>query len=779
MNKKTTTNETLKRLKTDLSKELEKENSDATLVLQLSNQIASLDESRVRFTTDAAVVRRLGRELVGRQETALAELIKNAYDADATSVDIRFLLNDQELLGIEVTDNGNGMTRAELVDGFMRLASDNKVREPRSPRFGRRRAGRKGIGRFATERLGDALVLTTKASGSRKALRISINWGAFIQGTHLNEIETSVSEIEWDYPHGTHLEILAPRDKWEQRQIDRVFKSISALLQPFHALSAGIQADNEPGFSVTFYHHDFVKERDVTVADVDSEIFKHAFAYIEGKIDDDGEVTWSLSSKRYGMSPKWSNFLSDQQKKTILPTARNARITAYYYINSSVHYPSLVYGIIKPQLDDNGGIRLYRNGFRVLPYGEPEDDWLQLDELESRRIYRNVSLANRNFLGAVEIDDPEGRSFEETSSREGLIENAAFIELRDTFSAMLVSAAKTITSIRLKQSGGTSLRPTRTEDVLDEARIAADRQIALAIQEGSDRVGNENKDDTSPKIGVTTNDVQQRREDLTKIAAGLAEAQKLAQERAMQRALASLGLTVAEFAHEFKHQSQFIDLTIDQLKRLVPPGPIADRCNELADRVSRARDFSSYFGEMISRRDNGRRSAVQLYLMAREFAEGVKPMLANPYVEMIVDRPASYDIYATPMYRAEWSSILMNLLTNSLKAIRRKRIRGKILIRTGFVDETRVFLDFCDNGDGIPQENVGKIFDAFFSTTRAVPAGATDLQHELGSGLGLKIVSDIVESVNGEVFVSQPPPGFSTSIRIVVPAAEPEEYEYE
>jgi hypothetical protein len=108
------------------------------------------------FTADAALIDRLGRELVGKQETALIELVKNSYDADATIVTIT-LQGDH----LTIPDKGNGMSRQELIDGYLGLASDLKIRKPTSDRFQRRLAGRKGTGRFAAQRLGTYLVLRT------------------------------------------------------------------------------------------------------------------------------------------------------------------------------------------------------------------------------------------------------------------------------------------------------------------------------------------------------------------------------------------------------------------------------------------------------------------------------------------------------------------------------------------------------------------------------------------------------------------------------------------
>ena len=96
-------------------------------ILALSNELAKYDQNNVRFTVDAGVIDRLGKELVSRQETAVSELVKNSYDADATTVTLTFE-NSQETGGtLIIEDNGVGMTREQLINGFMRISSTDKV----------------------------------------------------------------------------------------------------------------------------------------------------------------------------------------------------------------------------------------------------------------------------------------------------------------------------------------------------------------------------------------------------------------------------------------------------------------------------------------------------------------------------------------------------------------------------------------------------------------------------------------------------------------------------
>lgn len=133
---------------------LQNEPNNYSKILELSNKLSKFDENNIRFSVDAGIINRLGMELVARHETAVSELVKNAYDADATKVKILF--KDTSTIGgiLEIHDNGLGMTREQLINGFMRLSSSEKMHFPLSSKYNRKRAGKKGIGRFSAQRLG-------------------------------------------------------------------------------------------------------------------------------------------------------------------------------------------------------------------------------------------------------------------------------------------------------------------------------------------------------------------------------------------------------------------------------------------------------------------------------------------------------------------------------------------------------------------------------------------------------------------------------------------------
>jgi len=120
----------------------------------------------VSFTIDSRLLEELGENLVTRNHVAVSELIKNAYDADATEVVLEFedaRADDTTDSEIRIRDDGTGMSLAEVRDDFMRIATTDKRENPNSEKYGRERAGSKGIGRFACRRLAHVLELTTTA----------------------------------------------------------------------------------------------------------------------------------------------------------------------------------------------------------------------------------------------------------------------------------------------------------------------------------------------------------------------------------------------------------------------------------------------------------------------------------------------------------------------------------------------------------------------------------------------------------------------------------------
>ncbi|MHB1922584.1 MAG: ATP-binding protein, partial [Chitinophagaceae bacterium] len=226
-------NDKLVVLKKQLSLELQKTNSNNNLIIQLTTDIMALDENEVRFSVDAGLINRLGKELVGRHETAVSELVKNAYDADALEVKLIFENAIQPGGTLYIKDNGLGMTRDQLINGFMRLSSSQKIHNPVSERYNRTRAGKKGIGRFATQRLGIKLTIITQTIDAVNAIKIIIQWDQFETDKNLQSITNQIVIIPKTKDEGTDLIIEGLREGWSDVMIKRVFRYTADLLQPF------------------------------------------------------------------------------------------------------------------------------------------------------------------------------------------------------------------------------------------------------------------------------------------------------------------------------------------------------------------------------------------------------------------------------------------------------------------------------------------------------------------------------------------------------------------
>src|SRR5438034_4287767 len=522
---------TSKQLQEELAHAVAESNPDYGRILELSTQLAAQDPVNVRFTVDASLISRLGEQLVARQETALSELVKNAYDADATNVRLIFSGTERSGGRLHIRDDGVGMDRDELIDGFMRLGSRIKIRQPHSLIFDRQRAGRKGIGRFAAQRLGRVLILVTQTKNANKALQIRIDWRDFEAEGNLFAITGRIEEVEKERPHGTTLIIDELRETWSDAQIQRVYRYVQDLVQPFPLAPVveNPRAKKDRGFKVVMSRLVGIKE--VEVAGEQKMLFQHADAKSSGKVDDKGSASWRIESPRFKVDEKQKLSADPKSPGIAFSTLLNVNFTAHYFIWDEQFVPPLVAAGLKELVRTRRGIRLYRNGFRVLPYGEPENDWLHLDETSRQRAVL-PAIANINWVGFVEIRDPEGRYFEETSSREGLLHNAAYDELVTFVLASLKAGTLRVAAARgRKGKAGKS----RKDSLAPSERLGEVASELDGIAEKIDRDA-QRRGEVPPRESYVLRDVAQR----VRLEAGTTT--ELIQELAMLRVLGGLGL---------------------------------------------------------------------------------------------------------------------------------------------------------------------------------------------------------------------------------------------
>lgn len=760
---------TEKEITEELQRILTKDSKNYTKIIELSSKLANFDSENIRFSVDAGVIDRLGSELVARQETAVSELVKNAYDADATKVNIKFENSDEIGGTLYIEDNGAGMNREQLINGFMRISSSSKIHNPFSEVYKRKRSGQKGIGRFAVQRLGEKLTITTQTENDETALVLSINWNEYANDLDLNSITNKIFRKQKTKEKGTILKIEGLKDKWSEASIKRVYKYIGDILQPFPLSEDKVESNElsdeiiDPGFKVFFSK--LINGRLVNIADEKTMIYNHSTAIIEGWVDKNGVGFYSVESSKLGVN-EIGNISSDPEIENIpFNELRNLKFRAYYFIYGSNLIPKMQETSIRRLARSQGGIRLYRNGFRVLPYGEPNNDWLGLDASIARRSILPVH-ANINFFGFVELKDYENK-FNETSSREGLIENNGLIELKNfVYRTLITSVIKVAEARNIKIVSGQKQYDGIYESV--EVRI---KNIAFTLEELDKELEKE-----SGNIEVK----KRRKKKLDQVKKEIAELQKAQEEekdqflkeRSMLRVLSSVGLTIGLFLHEVKDYILNMDNNVSFLiEKLNNDKVVLNRLTLLQSNIESFNTYTSYFDAVISQNVIRNLKPIDLKKTINTFWKTIENDLIKNNIKLDEPKIEGNYLFSCPMHPSEWSSILFNLFTNSKKAIKRSNHLGLINIECRKF-ENKIYLKFSDTGDGINEENRERIFEEFFTTSSPNTVDNLNIQNEYtGTGLGLKIVKDIISSYRGRIFVDDPKEGFSTTISIEIPAA--------
>ena len=403
-----------------------------------------------RFTVDSALLGELGEKLVSTVHVALAELVKNSYDADATEVTVKITESpDGNSPTVVVEDNGLGMTLDQVRKFWMKIGTSNKSKAPVSERFGRLYTGSKGVGRFACRRLGSQLhlhtVAETKAKSSGKAryqaTDIQFDWNEFIPGIDVDEVACSgTTETISNSETGTRLEISGSKtDEWQLRGYNYLARQLALLAANRGAARPGFKKD--PGFNVRLSLPGETEQP----SDLRETIIKASWGTLVGEVDNKGHARLKLTAKGLRGTKSITSNLTYP-----LIAGANLEIGILPADKDEVRNPQLLVNYVLRQIiDDWGGIHLHYNGFRVFPYGSPGDDWLEIDKDRGRRLgrpggelfdfakrFEHVDpmrallnmLGMRNYVGNIEVTS-EISGLAVRLDRQGFVENKSFQQL--------------------------------------------------------------------------------------------------------------------------------------------------------------------------------------------------------------------------------------------------------------------------------------------------------------------------------------------------------------
>ncbi len=389
----------------------------------------------------------LGDELIGSPRLAVFELVKNAYDADATEVVVRLELASGGEPTIIVTDDGDGMSLDLLRSVWLVPGDDHRRRQReegrRSAKHHRLPLGEKGLGRFAVHKLGNRIEVITRAAGSDECA-VDIDWNELIEKPFLDEAPVTVRQRPAkrfvEGRTGTRIRIWELRGaEWTRGEVRRLSNQITSICSPFEE-PGGFRAKLEvPG------HEAWIEDLPDFEEILNRATWKFAFRLGErGRFDFDyqfrgvpgldlAERQVTKRGDRLKLPPVSKRGRASSRVVATADTTRGiGPVTGEFHVFDRDREVLRRLGdtrLMTGYLDENGGVRVYRDGIRVYNYGERGDDWLGLDlrrvNIPTRRISRNI------ILGAVHLSVESSADLVEKTNREGFVENEACARLRE------------------------------------------------------------------------------------------------------------------------------------------------------------------------------------------------------------------------------------------------------------------------------------------------------------------------------------------------------------
>jgi signal transduction histidine kinase len=673
----------------------------------------------LHFSTE--MLRRLGEELNPHPDQGILELVRNAYDADATICFVE-LINTHHAGGtIRVIDNGTGMTTAAIRNGWLVLGKSEKTTIKRTP-LKRFPVGNKGIGRLAALRMGHTAKLTSRPSSDPMLEHsLDIDWTLFDQASVVDEVplEIRTADRADGIPNGTIVEISNLRNRLTKPDTKRLARALILLSDPF-------RHDNS-GNSVTVFKPVLkVKEFRELEELVARGYREEADYYLRAELDSKGRA--SAVVRTYSGEVLFEASHPDISDKPNNPTykAPAAVFELWWFILAGRNFSprSVTLSEIREWLTVFGGVHLYHRGMRVSPYSD--FDWL---DMNLRRVRSPEGRPSTNTaIGRVAVMDESG-ILQPKTDRIGFIENTAFLEIRRFAGDVLEWFADMMLRRREQQRSGEKEKTAKTV-----------RRAEKKLKEVVESVPEEAKESVMKAIDEYEKAKQR-------------ETNTLREDLQLYRTLGTVGTTAAAFAHQSKNPLVHMSSSAGTLEEAIAEDGLFQReiLADLAGGIRRNADSLLSFARVtlgLLQHEKRRRGAVSVNQSVKAIVSLLEPYSVLREAKVELDLQAEQDEVLAS--RAALESILTNLIINSLKSFeRRPPGQRRIVVRTRNVQERTgkerpfIQLSVLDNGPGISGLNVQDIWLPGKTTT------------EEGTGLGLTIVRDVVTELGGRVAAVQ------------------------
>jgi signal transduction histidine kinase len=714
---------------------------------------------------DSALLRELGERLVGKPHIALAELVKNSYDADASVVEIVFRPD-----GIEVRDNGNGMTYAEFEHFWMRIGSPHKQTQRQSRRFQRPLTGSKGVGRLAVQFLARQIELRTIAAGdASQELDASVDWNEAVEAGELTAAEAwyqqkSPTETFPDgSPHGTVLLLSTLNQTWTVDDVVGLAQEIWWLQPPFRT-NPKLASERARTFVVKLQSADAEKTQRF---EAQMQAYLRIWhARLVGEL-----VTRDLSDKQHpiGLVRLSLEFAGGRAVKTEYSVPNCFVRYASYEIRTFYLAGRQSFGIkvneAREYFNRVGGVHIYDAGFH-LPYYGPDTDWLKIEIDHSHRLSRSKLLPD-------DLQIPEGLNFLPTNSRLfGVVHVDTSLE-RDTAGREGLDIPGQHLEILVTRD---RLAPNKAFDSLQRiVRWALDlyamEEAKRALEEAE---AQRPAMPSSERIETVSQLLERYRPD---IPARVFESLSLHLNQALEatesdadlqmlqiRALAPLataGMGALAYEHEVAKQYSLLESLADELRAAegASAGDLQEFAHRLTEWIGHARATRALFSHLLSADDIEERRRLKVVAVV----ETVKTQVATLMRGVKIDSSRIDAALWFPSGTfAEWSALLQNVFFNAANALvdRRVKMIGVSTVKSG--QRRRLLIQ--DTGSGVDLTSAERLFKPFI---RAAPISPARRALGLGgAGLGLAIVKLIAESVGCRVAFVEPVSPFRTAFEL-------------
>lgn len=745
----------------------------------------------LKFKVDSALLKELGEKLVESVQVALSELVKNAYDADATEVEVVFGLNEKGEEQIKIIDNGTGMSFDAVESYWMRIATTNKEKKQTSVVFGRPLTGAKGIGRFSCRRLGDKLTLITNGTkdgdciGEQENIqqtKVVFDWTKFTAGKDITTIKCpGIKKQLARGITGTTLIIDGIDKGWNMRGFNWLKRQLAVLTANRGAIREGFEEDE--GFDILLE----VPDLEGGVRDLRDDFLKAGWGTLTAYINSKHQAVCELDALGLGRRTIISNI--------VFPNLKDISLEVGIMVDDRGQLRDttvLSKGTLSTIIKTWGGVHVRYRGFRVYPYGN--DDWLNIDRdrglrkarpkidelfafaaslrgVDEKKALLNM-LSMNNYIGNVNIGQ-KATGFEMKTSREGFLDSPSVKQLGE-FTRFAIDWANIVREQYIRQKK------------IHRAEIAREElQTVVSSRVDKGRVVDTALDYLESRIKSITQTLKSEEERL-QIESSVQKATEAIRthndavriELSHLRLVASTSSLVLIFSHEVKSLLGLLEQSknsLNDIAKSLEEGQqkiiekISNNFTNLNHRLEELLQLTSLISKNKIKTEPGRVALKSRLVKVDKIFE----LITGKYdIDLDYSEVPNKTIIKN-ILEAELYSILINVVSNSIKAVIAGGQEKKIKIDAKFVNGENV-ISIYDTGIGLSPSRYEEVFTPFI----ADPDGIlyTNLEEKInpedniivgnGTGLGLGIVKEIVDAHGGSIRFKEPKSGWSTEMEI-------------